>query len=85
MPLPTAACELWRPETARTFARTPTTEDASLSLPKPPDIVWLEDGSHDFGPRGQSGATLKGNIATAAAAIAGFARRLAAKMEGTVA
>ena len=36
-----------------------------------------EDGSHDFGPRGQSPATLKGNIAAAAAEIAAFARSLA--------
>ncbi|MDR3376194.1 MAG: alpha/beta hydrolase [Ancalomicrobiaceae bacterium] len=60
-------------------------EFEALSLPKPLDIVWLEDGSHDFGPRGQSGATLKGNIAAAAAAVAAFAHRLAASEEGSAA
>lgn len=33
---------------------------------------WIEDGSHDFGPRGASPATLKSNIAHAARALAGF-------------
>ena len=33
---------------------------------------WIEDGSHDFGPRGSSPATLKSNIAHACDAIAGF-------------
>ena len=50
-------------------------EVEAISLPEALSIVWLEDGSHDFGPRGQSGATLKGNIAAAAAAVADFARR----------
>lgn len=35
-------------------------------------FVWIEDGSHDFGPRGASPATLKGNIAAAADATAAF-------------
>ena len=35
-------------------------------------FVWIEDGSHDFGPRGASPATLKGNIAAAAEATAAF-------------
>jgi len=34
---------------------------------------WIEDGSHDFGPRGSSPATLKTNIAHACAALAAFA------------
>ncbi|WP_333825402.1 alpha/beta fold hydrolase [Pinisolibacter sp.] len=34
---------------------------------------WIEDGSHDFGPRGSSPATLKGNIAHACDTLAGFA------------
>ncbi len=41
-------------------------------------VVFVEDGSHDFGPRGASPATLKGNILFAAGEIAAFARRLAA-------
>jgi predicted alpha/beta-hydrolase family hydrolase len=52
----------------------------AVDLKPSPDIVWLEDGSHDFGPRGQSGATLKGNIAIAAKAAADFARTLAAQL-----
>lgn len=36
-------------------------------------LVAVEDGSHDFGPRGQSPATLKSNIAAAAATVAAFA------------
>lgn len=44
---------------------------------------WIEDGSHDFGPRGSSPATLKGNIAHACTAITGFALSLAEPAEGT--
>lgn len=51
-------------------------EVEALELPPALEIVWLEDGSHDFGPRGLSGATLSGNIAAAAAAAAAFAKRL---------
>ncbi|MEO0729809.1 MAG: alpha/beta family hydrolase [Pseudomonadota bacterium] len=40
------------------------------------EVVWLDDGDHDFGPRGRSGATRKGNIAQAAEAVATFADRL---------
>lgn len=36
-------------------------------------FVWIEDGSHDFGPRGASPATLKSNIAAACDAVAAFA------------
>lgn len=55
-------------------------EVEALELKKPLNIVWLDDGSHDFGPRGQSGATLKGNIAAAAEATAQFAAELAAQL-----
>lgn len=41
-------------------------------------FVWIEDGSHDFGPRGSSPATLKGNIAAAADATAAFVLGFAA-------
>lgn len=33
---------------------------------------WAADGDHDLGPRGSSGFTRKGNLATAADAIRGF-------------
>ncbi len=50
------------------------TEVEDMDLPPAIKIVWIEDGSHDFGPRGQSAATLSGNITAAAEATAGFAR-----------
>jgi predicted alpha/beta-hydrolase family hydrolase len=58
------------------------TEVEAMELPEGLEIVWLEDGSHDFGPRGQSGATLSGNIAQAAAAAAEFVRRFASGENG---
>lgn len=39
---------------------------------------WIEDGSHDFGPRGASPATLKTNVAHACEALAAFALGFAA-------
>lgn len=36
------------------------------------DKLWIGDGDHDFGPRGASGFTRKGNLAAAADAVAGF-------------
>jgi uncharacterized protein len=33
---------------------------------------WIGDGDHDFGPRGNSGFTRKGNLADAANAVAAF-------------
>jgi predicted alpha/beta-hydrolase family hydrolase len=36
---------------------------------------WVGDGDHDLGPRGASGFTRKGNLASAADAIAAFAAR----------
>jgi predicted alpha/beta-hydrolase family hydrolase len=44
-------------------------------LPETVEISWLEDGNHDFGPRGRSPATWDGNIDGAAAAVAAFARQ----------
>ncbi len=35
-------------------------------------LAWLPDGDHDFGPRGGSGHTRKGNLAAAADAVAAF-------------
>jgi uncharacterized protein len=52
-------------------------EVQSYDLPAGLNVLWLEDGSHDFGPRGSSPATLKGNIAAAAEAVAGFAATFA--------
>ena len=52
-------------------------EIETYAIPAGVEIDWIEDGSHDFGPRGQSPATLKGNIAHAARATAAFAARLA--------
>jgi hypothetical protein len=39
-------------------------------------LQWIGDGDHDFGPRGASGFTRKGNLAAAADAVASFASRL---------
>jgi predicted alpha/beta-hydrolase family hydrolase len=39
-------------------------------------FCWIGDGDHDFGPRGGSGLTRKGNLATAAQAVAEFAAAL---------
>ncbi len=44
-------------------------------------FVWIEDGSHDFGPRGSSPATLKGNVAAACDAVADFVLGFAAPAE----
>jgi uncharacterized protein len=38
-------------------------------------LVWIGDGDHDFGPRGASGFTRKGNLAVAADAVSAFARQ----------
>lgn len=37
-------------------------------------LHWIGDGDHDFGPRGASPYTRKGNLADAAAAVAAFLR-----------
>ncbi|MEQ8823299.1 MAG: alpha/beta hydrolase [Filomicrobium sp.] len=39
-------------------------------------LHWVDDGDHDFGPRGKSGFTRKGNIEGAVAATRAFAERL---------
>lgn len=51
-------------------------EVEAYGLADPVRVVPVEDGSHDFGPRGSSAATLKGNILFAAAEIAAFAAGL---------
>lgn len=47
-----------------------------ITLPAHVSLTYLEDGNHDFGPRGKSPATLDGNIRQAAAATAAFAGTL---------
>ena len=39
-------------------------------------LAWMGDGDHDFGPRGASGFTRKGNLAAAADATAAFLANL---------
>jgi predicted alpha/beta-hydrolase family hydrolase len=52
------------------------TEVEALSLSKSIRLVWISDGDHDFGPRGRSGFTRKGNLAEAADAVAAFVSSL---------
>jgi predicted alpha/beta-hydrolase family hydrolase len=51
-------------------------EVEALSLSKRITFAWIGDGDHDFGPRGRSGFTRKGNLTVAADAVATFAARL---------
>lgn len=51
-------------------------EIEEVPLPDLIGIEWLEDGNHDFGPRGKSPATWDGNIELAARKTAEFARRI---------
>jgi predicted alpha/beta-hydrolase family hydrolase len=53
-------------------------EVKSLALSKAISLNWIGDGDHDFGPRGASGFTRKGNLAQAADAVAAFVARLQA-------
>ncbi|WP_153771017.1 alpha/beta family hydrolase [Labrenzia sp. CE80] len=46
------------------------------TMPEKISVHYLEDGNHDFGPRGKSPATLDGNIKEAAKTTADFARAL---------
>lgn len=50
----------------------PRSEVEEQKLSERISFHWLGDGDHDFGPRGASGFTRKGNLAAAAAAIAAF-------------
>ncbi|WP_299811467.1 alpha/beta family hydrolase [uncultured Roseibium sp.] len=52
------------------------TELDEVTLPAHVRLTYLEDGNHDFGPRGRSPATLDGNITAAAKATATFAQTL---------
>ena len=47
-------------------------EIADYDLSPEIQFHWVGDGDHDFGPRGRSGYTRKGNLAAAADAIAAF-------------
>ncbi len=49
---------------------------AGYSLSPQIEMHWVPDGDHDFGPRGKSGFTRRGNIEATARAIASFAARL---------
>ena len=40
------------------------------------ELAWIGDGDHDFGPRGSSGYTRKGNLAAAADAVSSFLGKL---------
>ncbi|MEO0793342.1 MAG: alpha/beta family hydrolase [Pseudomonadota bacterium] len=51
-------------------------ELATYGLPSNIQVVWMDDGDHDFGPRGRSSATRKDNIRAAASAVAAFAQSL---------
>lgn len=51
-------------------------EIEAITVPDHVALTYLEDGNHDFGPRGKSPATLDGNIRQAAKATASFAKRL---------
>lgn len=47
-------------------------EVEALKLSATITLHWIGDGDHDFGPRGASGFTRKGNLADAATAVANF-------------
>lgn len=51
----------------------------AITLPEHVSLHYLEDGNHDFGPRGKSPATLDGNINEAAQTIFDFVRSLLSK------
>ncbi|WP_082072975.1 alpha/beta family hydrolase [Hyphomicrobium sp. 99] len=47
-------------------------EIEEIQLSKKITFAWMSDGDHDFGPRGNSGFTRKGNLKAAADAVAAF-------------
>ncbi|MXN65970.1 alpha/beta fold hydrolase [Stappia sp. GBMRC 2046] len=51
-------------------------EIEAITLPDKIGVEWLEDGNHDFGPRGRSPATWEGNIELAARKTVEFARQV---------
>lgn len=50
-------------------------EVEALTLSPAIEIAWSDDGDHDFGPRGASGFTRKGNLIAAADRVAAFLLR----------
>jgi len=52
------------------------TEVEAYALSPKVEVAWIGDGDHDFGPRGASGFTRKGNLAAAADAASRFLRGL---------
>ncbi|MBS0232803.1 MAG: alpha/beta hydrolase [Proteobacteria bacterium] len=52
------------------------TEIENIGLSRKIAFAWMSDGDHDFGPRGRSGFTRKGNLAAAADAVAAFVAKL---------
>lgn len=57
----------------------PRNEVEGMSLSQAIRFHWVGDGDHDFGSRGGSGFTRKGNLAAAADAVAAFAHDLLRK------
>lgn len=51
-------------------------EVEEMALSQKIAFTWMSDGDHDFGPRGRSGFTRKGNLAAAADAVAAFVATL---------
>jgi uncharacterized protein len=51
-------------------------EVEEMALSRKIKFAWMSDGDHDFGPRGRSGFTRKGNLAAAADAVAAFTATL---------
>jgi predicted alpha/beta-hydrolase family hydrolase len=47
-------------------------EVEAMALSRSIEIAWIDDGDHDFGPRGGSGFTRKGNLVAAADRVARF-------------
>jgi predicted alpha/beta-hydrolase family hydrolase len=60
----------------------PREEIEAMQLSSAIRFHWLGDGDHDFGPRGGSGFTRKGNLASAADAVAAFAREVCSGPSG---
>lgn len=52
-------------------------EIAGFDLPDSVSVTYLEDGDHDFKPRGRSPATWKSNLDVAADTVTGFAEAFA--------
>jgi uncharacterized protein len=51
-------------------------EIENMPLSRKISFAWMNDGDHDFGPRGASGVTRKQNLAAAADAVAVFVAKI---------